>query len=877
MMKKLVVGILAHVDAGKTTLSEGLLYRCGNIKKLGRVDHQDAFLDNNQLERQRGITIFSKQALLSDEEMEICLLDTPGHIDFSAEMERTLQVLDYAVLVISGSNGVQSHTKTLWRLLKRYAIPTFLFVNKMDLPGSNRVALLEEMETSLHSGCVDFGKGDVATSESLALCDEALMEEYLEKGEMHSASIARAIQKRKVFPCFFGSALRLEGVEEFWEGLKVYTRERIYPQEFGAKVFKITHDSQGNRLTHLKLTGGSLRVKELLEGKQKDTAEPWSEKIDQIRLYSGAKYRLTEEVSAGTVCVVTGLTQTYSGEGLGMERESEVPVLEPVLNYQMLLPVGINVHETFLKLAILEEEDPQLHLVWNERWKEIHVQLMGEVQLEILRDVIRERFGLAVSFGPGHIVYKETIRDTVVGIGHFEPLRHYAEVHLLLEPGERGSGLVFDSVCSEDVLDRNWQRLILTHLEERAHLGVLTGSPITDIKITLLIGRAHLKHTEGGDFREATYRAVRQGLMQAQSALLEPYYDFRIEVPTAHIGRAMSDVQMMFGSFQPPETEGELSVLVGNAPVSTMHDYSMKLTAYTKGLGRFTCSVRGYDTCHNEAEVIAAANYDPEADLPHTPDSVFCAHGAGFVVKWDEVPSYAHLDSSRKETESYAEISSVQRREASARPRSSLEEDKELMAIFERTYGPVTRKTFRSQTSVRQEEKSKPEKVTLLPSEKQEEYLLVDGYNIIYAWEDLAELARDDLSAARECLIQILCNFQGFKKCNLILVFDAYKVHGGVGSVEKYRNISVIYTKEAETADMYIEKVTYEIAKKHHVRVATSDNLEQIIILGHGAVRVSARSFLAEVQQVEGQISDIIRENNRKNKIHPTKLKDTLK
>ena len=859
-MKKRTIGIMAHVDAGKTTLSEAMLYLSGSIKKLGRVDHGDAFLDTFALERERGITIFSKQAILPLDSVELTLLDTPGHVDFSAEMERTLQVLDCAILVISGTDGVQSHTETLWRLLKRYEIPVFLFVNKMDLAGADREKVLSDLKNRLDENCVAFSGTDPdALMDELSMCDEGLMEQYLDTGALEPEAIAAAIAARKVFPCWFGSALKLEGVEEFLRGIEQYTLQPSYPAEFGARVYKIARDSQGNRLTYLKVTGGTLKVKTQLSGRT-DTGEDWTEKVDQLRLYSGAKFTTAAEVPAGTVCAVTGLTRTRPGQGLGMEAGSTQPVLEPVLTYQILLPKDCDAHAAHLQLKELEEEDPQLHIVWNPRLQQLHVQLMGQVQLEILQTLIRERFGLNVKFGTGSIVYKETIEAPVIGIGHFEPLRHYAEVHLLLEPGEPGSGLVFDTVCSLDTLDLNWQRLIFTHLEEKEHLGVLTGSPITDMKVTLLTGRAHLKHTEGGDFRQATYRAIRQGLMQARSVLLEPWYQFRLEVPQENLGRAMSDIQQMQGEFEDPELNGETAVLTGSAPVATMGDYAAELAAYTRGRGRLSCSLAGYRRCHNAEEVIAAAHYDPEADVDNTPDSVFCSHGAGTVVKWDKVPEYAHLDTSGvlapEEEEEEGAPTVIHR--GGAAPAAS---DKELQKIFERTYGPIKQQAFRPQPKGgRTSLDSYPESRIKLIQNLQpvQEYLLVDGYNIIFAWEELNALSKVDLDAARESLINILCNYQGYKGCGVILVFDAYKVKNNPGSVEKRGNIYVVYTKQAETADMYIEKTTYEIGRRYRVRVATSDGLEQMIILGHGAVRVSARMFRQEVEEAEGEIRRLL-------------------
>ena len=859
--KKLAVGILAHVDAGKTTLSEALLYRSGCLKRLGRVDHQDAFLDTDAIERERGITIFSKQAVLPLKELEVTLLDTPGHVDFSSEMERTLQVLDCAILVISGTDGVQGHTRTLWRLLERYHIPVFLFVNKMDLAGADRNALLAELRR-LDDGCVDFSaSGEEAFFEEIAMCDEAALGRYLETGAVTDGDIQALIQRRKVFPCFFGSALKLEGVDAFLEGLERYAAVPDYPREFGARVYKIARDGQGCRLTYLKVTGGCLRVKDLLTNRRKGMAEEqiWQEKADQLRIYSGDRFRPVEEAPAGTVCAVTGLSRTFPGQGLGFEPLAAGPVLEPVLTYQVLLPEGCDPHTALLKLRQLEEEDPQLHVVWNEQLREIHLQLMGQVQLEILERLLLERFGLEVSFGSGSIVYRETIAGPVEGVGHFEPLRHYAEVHLLLEPGERGSGLQFASACSEDQLDRSWQRLVLTHLEEREHPGVLTGSPITDMKITLVAGRAHVKHTEGGDFRQATYRAVRQGLMQAESILLEPWYDFRLELPPECVGRAMSDLQRMNGRTDPPETEGGETILTGSGPVAQLRDYAAQVTAYTRGRGRLFCSPGGYEPCPEQEAVTEALGYDPERDVDNPPDSVFCAHGAGFVVKWDQVREHMQVDSGLRLDGRTREDRPPEARRSGGYS-GSMEQNKELQAIFERTYGPVKRREFVPRPEPRPDA---GEKRVVRDQDLGPEYLLVDGYNIIFAWEELKAVARDNLDAARKLLCDLLSNYQGYRKCQVIAVFDAYKVKGGLGSVEKYHNIHVVYTKEAETADAYIERATYEIGKRFRVKVATSDGPEQLIILGHGALRLSAAAFHEEMEQVQGQIADAIRRNNR--------------
>ena len=854
--KQIVLGILAHVDSGKTTLSEAMLYRAGVTRRLGRVDHKDAFLDTDALEKARGITIFSKQALLTAGDTDITLLDTPGHVDFSTETERTLQVLDYAVLVVSGTDGVQSHTETLWRLLRRYHVPTFVFVNKMDLPGMERQELLAQLNRRLGEGFVDFGAEQADRDEALALCDENLMDRMLDAGQLQDADLIPAIARRHVFPCWFGAALKLEGVDALLDGLDRYTRPAPALEAFGAKVFKVSQDEQGARLTWLRVTGGELKVKAQLTGEA--DGEPWAEKANQLRLYSGAKYTLAEAIGPGQVCAVTGLTKARPGEGLGAERDSDLPVLEPVLSYQVLLPEGADVHAALGKLHRLEEEEPQLHVVWNETLGEIHVQLMGEIQLEVLRSLLAERFGLEVEFGPGGILYKETITEPMEGVGHYEPLRHYAEVHLKLEPLPRGSGMQFAADCREEVLDKNWQRLVLTHLEEKQHLGVLIGAPLTDVKITLIAGRAHLKHTEGGDFRQATYRAVRQGLMMAnqigKTQLLEPWYTFRLEVPAENLGRAMNDIQRMEGSFDPPETsaDGQTATLTGK--VSTMRSYPMEVVSYTRGRGHLSLTLDGYRPCHNAQEVIAAIGYEPEHDLDNPADSVFCAHGAGFVVPWDQVRSHMHVDSGWGKSTRPEQEAAVPQRRAMAY-RATLEEDAELLKIFERTYGPIKRDPLAAFRPVQKRERPDfaAEQWEIAP-----EYLLVDGYNIIFAWDELNALSKESLDAARHKLMDILCNYQGFQKCVLILVFDAYRVPGSPGSIEQYHNIHVVYTKEAETADMFIERVTHEIGRNRRVRVATSDGMEQIIILGHGALRVSARMFHEEVQNVEKQIRALV-------------------
>ena len=883
--KQITMGILAHVDAGKTTLSEGILYTCKAIRKLGRVDHQDAFLDTNTLERNRGITIFSKQAECTLGEFGMTFLDTPGHVDFSAEMERTLQVLDYAILVISGADGVQGHTETLWRLLSRYQIPVFLFINKMDQPGTDREALLAEVKEKLDANCVEFSadQTDEEWKEQVAVCDEQVMEAYLEGEEISREQIRQMIRERKLFPCYFGSALKMTGVEEFLDDLKLRIRETSYPETFGAKIYKITRDNQGERLTHMKITGGTLKVKSVLSnGRPGETGEGiWQEKVNQIRIYSGEKYTMVSEVKAGTVCAVTGLTATYPGQGLGSEQASDMPVLEPVLSYRIGLPTEVNVHQALLQLRQLEEEEPLLHIVWNETLGEIYAQVMGEVQIEILKSLIKERFGMAVTFDEGNIVYKETILEPVEGVGHFEPLRHYAEVHLLLEPGETGSGLTFTTDCSEDVLDRNWQRLILTHLEEREHKGVLIGAPITDMKITLLTGRAHIKHTEGGDFRQATYRAVRQGLRKAKSQLLEPYYEFRLEVPSEQVGRSMTDIQKMLGEFDPPKTEGEMTVLTGSAPVVTMRDYQKEVISYTSGRGRLSCTLKGYYPCHNQEEVVEAVGYDPEADLENPTGSVFCAHGAGFVVNWDQVEDYMHVESgwnapAGQETKPEKPVTAKNWKEENEK---YLATEKELEEIFERTYGPIRKlgeeppagRSVKGWKKSRRDPlegygKSSSDYKQKKTPDGEKEYLLVDGYNIIFAWEDLKELAAVNIDGAREKLMDILCNYQGFKKSTLILVFDAYKVKGNPGSVETYHNIHVVYTKEAETADQYIEKTVHEIGRKYRVTVATSDQLEQVIILGQGGQRMSARELLEDVIEVSHQIRETARQKSSSEK-----------
>lgn len=917
------MGILAHVDAGKTTLSEGILYLTGGLRKLGRVDHGDAFLDNFALERSRGITIFSKQAVFPLGETEVTLIDTPGHVDFSAEMERALWVMDYAVLVVSGADGIQGHTETLWRLLKAYRIPTFIFVNKMDQDGTDREALLQELKKNLDDGCIAFdslrmpqetgtkgfaagGKKNAARVENardealisagsedileeIAMCDEDVLEAYMETGDIRKSDVIRLIGERKIFPCYFGSALKLSGVETLLTGLEQFTRMPEYPDEFAAKVFKISRDEQGSRLTHVKITGGSLKVK---------TSFGEKEKVDQIRVYSGAKYGMQDVAEAGTVCALTGLSETAAGQGLGEEKDLEAPLLEPVLSRSVILPEGTDVPKALRQLKQLEEEDPLLHIVWNSRLEEIQMQLMGEVQTEVLKSMIAERYQMDVEFGAGRIMYKETIADTVTGVGHYEPLRHYAEVHLRMEPGERGSGLVFGTDCSEDNLDGNWQRLILTHLMEKEHPGVLAGMPITDMKITLTAGKAHLKHTEGGDFRQATYRAVRQGLMQAESVLLEPWYVFRLELPAEQVGRAMADVQKRYGTFEAPLMEGERAVLSGRAPVSEMLDYPAEVQSYTGGRGRLALRLEGYYPCHNQEEVLADIGYDSEGDVDNPSGSIFCSHGAGFFVPWDQVPDYMHIKEKIPDITDSAdggeanafvrgknEIMEEKKdaRDSGVTYASSYIEDKELEAIFLREFGSKKQQEDRYRgyrktsgraagtSGSRSSSGSGTSKYsgaagTLSGRNEEKQYLLVDGYNIIFAWDFLKELAEVNLEAARGKLMDILCNYQGFSGVTLIVVFDAYKVKGNPGEIFKYHNIHVVYTKEAETADQYIEKTTHELGHKHQVTVATSDSLEQVIVMGQGARRLSASDFREEVEQAEQEIRRINRERRQNGK-----------
>ena len=851
--KHICAALLAHVDAGKTTLSEALLYESGVIRTRGRVDHKDAFLDTSPLERERGITIFSKQACFSYGNMDVTMLDTPGHVDFSSEMERTLQVIDYAVLIISGTDGVQGHTETVWKLLQKYRIPTFFFVNKMDLPGADKAAVLKELQAKLSPYCVDFTEEEELLCENVAMCEETLLETYLEEGTFDlKKEVRRLVSGTLLYPCYFGSALQNEGVDALLEGLESYTKMPEYQKEFAGKVYKITRDDAGQRLTHMKLTGGELKLRDEIEG---------IGKVNEIRVYSGEKYTLHQEVKAGDICAVPGFTDTYAGQGVGKEADFCANQLAPVCNYQILLPEGTEEAIAWRQLKQLEEEDPNLHLSWQAQTREIFIQPMGEVQLEVIKRMVSERYGMDIAFGSATILYRETIEDTVIGMGHFEPLRHYAEVHLKMEPLPRGSGLQFVTECSEDELDLNWQRLILTHLGEKEFTGVLTGSPITDIKFTLIAGRAHLKHTEGGDFRQATYRAVRQGLRQAKSRLLEPMYQFRMEVPMEQIGRVMSDVGKMHGTFRQQPDDGEMSAIEGICPVASMAGYGTEFAAFTKGRGRMTLSFCGYEPCHNESEVVKNCKYDPDADVENTADSVFCAHGSGFVVPWNEVAKHVHVDTSIKKRQPVKASTAVPKEPS--KKNSKMSEEKELQAIFERTFGPV--KT-RVETPAKKVIKAEPGKTKTKEYKPvyEEEYLLVDGYNIIFAWDELKALAAENLEGARTKLMEIMCNYQGFCGCHLILVFDAYKVKGNPGSVEQFHNISVVYTKEAETADMYIEKTTKEIARKKRVRVATSDGMEQIIILGHGATRISARAFQEEVKRVNDRIAEEVERRTEK-------------
>ncbi len=890
-MKKLVVGILAHVDSGKTTLSEAMLYTAGKIRKLGRVDHKDAYLDTDAQERERGITIFSKQAVFTYDGMEITLLDTPGHVDFSAEMERTLQVLDYAILVINGMDGVQSHTDTLWKLLKRYEIPTFIFVNKMDMEGTDKDAVFQNIRKKLDGDCVDFSSGD--RDEQIAMADERLLDTYLDSGMVEVEDIIEAILDRKIFPCFWGSALKLSGVQELLDAMNTYMVMPAYNAEFGGRIFKISRDAKGERLTYMKVTGGSLKCREQIEGTEG--------KVNQIRIYSGARYETVEEASAGTVYAVTGLGETSAGQGVGCEQENVFAGLEPVLSYKVSYPEDKDAVVVLRDIRQLEEEEPELHVEFAQETGEIFVKVMGQVQLQVLTQIVKDRFGYLISFGMGRIIYKETLAEPVMGVGHFEPLRHYAEVHLLMEPLEPGSGMQFDTICSEDVLDKNWQRLILTHLEEKEYRGVLTGAPITDMKITVTAGRAHQKHTEGGDFRQATYRAVRQGLMMGECRLLEPVYAFRLEIPTEMTGRAMNDITRMHGRFAQPEIEGEMSILTGTAPVATMQEYQQDVTAYTRGQGKLSCTLQGYEPCHNEDEVLAASTYDPELDLANPASSVFCAHGAGYIVDWYDVYDMMHVkedpgfalagmeDVLRNITSEPTEADEDNRKRM-ARERQDagapVYDEKELEDIFVRTYGSNSRENAaynkagfnRHNKSVSEADwyvkkaaehgKSKTTGAQTLSAgsktadtgiarpgayrkqKGEKEYLLVDGYNVIFAWDDLKALAAVNIDSARDKLIDIMSNYQGYVGCELILVFDAYKVKQNPGSITKHGNIHVVYTKEAETADMYIEKTTHELGRKYKVTVASSDGLEQLIIMGQGALRMSSRGLREEVERV---------------------------
>lgn len=851
-MKKTVISILAHVDAGKTTLSEALLYTVGQLKKLGRVDNKNAFLDSYELERRRGITIFSKQAVLKTQNMEITLLDTPGHVDFSSEAERTLQVQDYAILVISARDGVQPHTETLWRLLSRYDVPVFVFVNKMDLDGTDKNAVLAELKKRLSDNCVDFTASEEELSENAALCDEKLMEKYLEQGEISGEEISAAIKERKIFPCWFGSALKLEGVAEFIEGLEKYTLKQYYGSEFGARVFKISRDPQGNRLTYMKITGGSLKARSVISYSAKDGEKRLEEKANMLRIYSGEKFEPTDEVTAGGVCAVLGLSATYPGQGLGFEKDFFKPVLEPVLTYRVLLPAEISPVEFLPKLRQLEEEDPQL-LVSGNATGEIYVHLMGEIQAEVLQSLVEERFGVHIEFDHGSIIYKETVAAPVEGVGHFEPLRHYAEVHLLIEPGEPESGITMDSLCREEVLSKNWQRLIITHVLEKTHRGVLIGAPLTDAKITLVAGRAHVKHTEGGDFRQATYRALRQGLMKAENVLLEPYYAFRLEVPAEQLGRAVSDIRVMDGKIASPESDGITAVITGRAPVSEMRSYQSDVMAYTKGKGKLALFPDGYSPCHNVEKVITAAGYDPEADLENTPDSVFCSHGAGVTVKWYDVEKYMHVTGGI-DIASENQIPILP--DAKLLKRNLNIDDKELEAIMEREFGPIKRRKYSEAVL------DTPKTAQALPNKK--EYIIVDGYNLMFAWEGLAGLAKENFDAARHILTDILCNYRGYTKCELVLVFDGYKVKGNAGEKSDYKGIHLVYTKEDETGDMYIEKLVEEVGKNYSVKVVTSDNLIQVSALRAGVLRVPAREFIKEIERVNAQIKEILAENGSK-------------
>lgn len=851
-MKKTVIGILAHVDAGKTTLSEALLYTAGQLKKLGRVDNKSAFLDNYELERCRGITIFSKQAVLRTENTEITLLDTPGHIDFSSEAERTLQVQDYAVLVISARDGVQPHTETLWRLLLRYNVPVFIFVNKMDLEGSDKNRVLAELKKHLSENCADFTASDDEICENAAFCNEKLMEKYIEEGSLSDVEIAKAIRERNIFPCWFGSALKLDGVAEFIEGLEKYTLQTEYRPEFGARVFKIARDPQGNRLTYMKITGGSLKARSIVSYMPKGSEEQIEEKVNMLRIYSGEKFESSDTVQAGGICAVLGLSATYPGQGIGFEKELLKPMLEPVLTYRVILPKYISSVEFLPKLKQIEEEDPQL-LVSSNAAGEIYVHLMGEIQAEVLKSLVEDRFGVSVDFDSGSVIYKETVAAPVEGVGHFEPLRHYAEVHLLIEPGEPESGITVNSLCREEVLGKNWQRLILTHILEKTHSGVLIGAPLADVKITLVAGRAHIKHTEGGDFRQATYRALRQGLMKAKNVLLEPYYAFRLEIPAEQLGRAINDIRIMDGKISSPESNGITAVINGRAPVSEMRSYAKDVMAYTKGKGKLSLFSDGYAPCHNAEKVIDAAKYNPESDIANTPDSVFCSHGAGINVKWYDVEKYMHVTSGM-DVETGDKIPSMPNPKLLKRNLNI--DDKELEAIMEREFGPIRRRQY--------SEAVLDTPKTAHAAERKKEYIIVDGYNLIFAWDGLAALAKENFDAARHILTDILCNYRGYTKCELVLVFDGYKVKGNAGEKSDYNGIHLVYTKENETGDMYIEKLVEEVGKNYSVRVVTSDNIIQVSALRAGVLRMPAREFIKEIEQVNDQIKEIIAENSAK-------------
>ena len=852
-MKNITIGITAHVDSGKTTLAEAILYKTGVIRKLGRVDNGNSALDTNSIERERGITIFSSQAEFTVDDVRFTLLDTPGHVDFSSETERTMRVLDYAILVISGTDGVQSHTHTLWKLLQKYEVPVFIFVNKMDLIGADKSALISKLQGRLSPNCVDFSGTSNDIAESSASCSEALMEKYLADESVSPDDIAKAIRNREVFPCFFGSALKTEGIDGFISVLREYTAEPQRGEDFGAKVYKISYDAKGTRLTHMKIMGGQLNMRDEITYTDTDGNEK-SEKISSIRFYTGEKFRNAETAYAGEVCAVTGLADTFAGQGIGSIRNSERAYIEPVMTYRVIIPAEKNIYDALRDMRRLEDEDPQLHIVWNEQNREIHIQLMGAVQLEVLTREIFEKFGYNVEFCDGAVAYKETIRFPVEGVGHYEPLRHYAEAHILLEPLPTGSGLVYDTVCSEDKLDRNWQRLILTHLSEKTHIGVLTGSPITDMKLTLVAGKAHLKHTEGGDFRQATYRAVRQGLRNAESVLLEPYYEYELEIPTENVGRALADLQYMSAEFGSPETAGEMSVISGTAPVSELNSYQKDVIAYTRGRGRLSLNMCGYRECHNAEKVIAETGYDCDGDIENSADSIFCSHGAGYNVRWNEVYEHMHLPLA-SDTDDDGETAE----EKSLKVAKYIEKavsDEELMAIFEMTYGKIDRepnRAFKKTKAVNIEDKN-----IRLPKYEGPDYLLVDGYNIIFSWDDLKKTAEENLDAARGELIHRMCNYQGYAGCELILVFDAYKVKGRHRDVEKYCNISIVYTKESETADTYIERVTHTLSKNHRVRVATSDGVEQMIILGNGAMRISASEFRKRWLAAENAIKEYI-------------------